>query len=623
MKVYESKTLISAMESRSNEYKNLREEFVNLQTAFQEIANLGDDFQGEGADNIKAFYKEHARNVDEWLGMIDMQIAFFDSIAGKLEEAGLSGNTFVDTSYLENELEVAYGKSNEIVAGQKQAIKTILEDIKDIVPLEVFSTLDFKEHISNAKVIKDNTVDKIHEMDWKLKNEYEKSELNQDYIKERNKALLDATGKGRDAQPINFNAKDYYDTKAFKYKDEIHKKTQEYLTIKKEEAEKIAAEKEIQRIEALKKKLDNTIDNGEYIQIADEIGYDNLTADQKVIYNLAKFNKTGDDILTGIGIGVKDVVVDTATGIWDTLTNPMETLKGIANTIMHPVDTFNIIKQGIEDSFERDVINGDAESRARWFTYAIGMVGTSVVGTKGVDKVGKAAKAGKVGQTTTKAVEASKKYIHDKINKLKNIQIHNPLSPQVQFAGGAKIPYHALNGENIKNKLIHYIKRASDLNKNVIDTMQKIGTEYIGKLKGKNVTLKSVSEREITYTKRNRDEFKTLRNQFNSSVRKNFLMNLTVDPKKIDQLINAGLTKADIESMKKGLVPDGYQVHHKLPLDDGGTNDFENLVLIKNDPYHKALTNAQRTLTKGLKVGESAEIKWPMPDGFIYPTTKD
>ena len=35
-----------------------------------------------------------------------------------------------------------------------------------------------------------------------------------------------------------------------------------------------------------------------------------------------------------------------------------------------------------------------------------------------------------------------------------------------------------------------------------------------------------------------------------------------------------------------GLVPDGWQVHHKIPLDQGGTNDVENLVLIKNDPYH-------------------------------------
>ncbi|GIN66295.1 putative ribonuclease YokI [Bacillus sonorensis] len=480
MKVYESKTLISAMENRSYEYKSLREKLINLQNAFQGMADLGDDFQGKGADNIKAFYKEHARNIDEWLAMIDMQTAFFDSISVSLEEADLAGNTFVDVSFLENELEIAYQKSNAIVAEQKQALKVILNDIKDIVPLEVFSTADFKQHISDSKVEKDNTIDKINEVDSKLRKEYKKSELNQDYIEARSKALIDATGKGKNAQPINFNATAYYDTKVFKYRDEIHKKTQEYLTIKKDEAEKIAAEKERQRIEVLKKKLETTIDNAEYIKIADEIGYDNLTTDQKVIYNLAKFNKTGDDILNGIGTGLKDVVVDTATGIWDTVTNPMETLEGIGNVIIHPVDTFNIVKQGIEESFERDVINGDAESRARWFSYAVGMVGTSVVGTKGVDKVGKAAKAGKLGQVTTKATKVPKKVASKAImiskealeksvasfkkstqrvvSKIKGIQIHNPFAPQVEFAGIGKVPYNVLNGEKIKEKFIQFIK---------------------------------------------------------------------------------------------------------------------------------------------------------------------
>ena len=70
---------------------------------------------------------------------------------------------------------------------------------------------------------------------------------------------------------------------------------------------------------------------------------------------------------------------------------------------------------------------------------------------------------------------------------------------------------------------------------------------------------------------------------------------------------------------KKGRPPTGWQVHHKLPLDDGGTNDIDNLILVKNDPYHQAITNAQNDLTKDLKPGETIEIDFPIPEGFIYP----
>lgn len=54
---------------------------------------------------------------------------------------------------------------------------------------------------------------------------------------------------------------------------------------------------------------------------------------------------------------------------------------------------------------------------------------------------------------------------------------------------------------------------------------------------------------------------------------------------------DAGLSEIDILDIKDGFVPEGWQVHHKLPLDDSGDNSFENLVLIKNEPYHKVITN--------------------------------
>lgn len=122
---------------------------------------------------------------------------------------------------------------------------------------------------------------------------------------------------------------------------------------------------------------------------------------------------------------------------------------------------------------------------------------------------------------------------------------------------------------------------------------------------------------------RDREEFTKLRNKFSSTEKGNFLKSLIKDEKKIKELHKAGLTEDDIEDMKLGLVPEGYHVHHKLPLDDGGTNDFDNLILMKNDHYHKVIINSQKTLTKDLKVGETKVINWPIPEGYIYPVNKN
>ncbi|WP_349677029.1 HNH endonuclease signature motif containing protein [Pseudomonas sp. UBA1879] len=74
--------------------------------------------------------------------------------------------------------------------------------------------------------------------------------------------------------------------------------------------------------------------------------------------------------------------------------------------------------------------------------------------------------------------------------------------------------------------------------------------------------------------------------------------------------------------MQAGKLPnEDWQVHHVKPLDDGGTNSYDNLVLIKNEPYHKVLTNAQRTLTGKTTLGESKVVEWPMIDGDISSAT--
>ncbi|MHA6529824.1 HNH endonuclease signature motif containing protein [Paenibacillus sp. BAC0078] len=145
------------------------------------------------------------------------------------------------------------------------------------------------------------------------------------------------------------------------------------------------------------------------------------------------------------------------------------------------------------------------------------------------------------------------------------------------------------------------------------------GNDFVGTLKGEQVTLSGVKTKEIVYTKRLPEDTAQLRREFDSTVRKKFLKEFANDSVKIEKLGKAGLSESDIARMRDGFVPKGWQVHHKLPLDAGGTNSLDNLILIKNDPYHKVITNAQNELTRGLEAGQSKKINWPIPEGDIYP----
>jgi hypothetical protein len=138
-------------------------------------------------------------------------------------------------------------------------------------------------------------------------------------------------------------------------------------------------------------------------------------------------------------------------------------------------------------------------------------------------------------------------------------------------------------------------------------------------LRGNNVPLPGFYYIQLSYTKRSDADREALRRKFDSNGRKNFLKHLGNDPTKHAPLKKSGLTDAQIDDLTKGIRPSGYQVHHKLPLDDGGDNSFNNLLLIKNEPYHKVITNVQNAATPGMAAGNTRIVQWPMCDGFVYP----
>ncbi|HMA51887.1 MAG TPA: HNH endonuclease signature motif containing protein [Magnetospirillaceae bacterium] len=121
---------------------------------------------------------------------------------------------------------------------------------------------------------------------------------------------------------------------------------------------------------------------------------------------------------------------------------------------------------------------------------------------------------------------------------------------------------------------------------------------------------------DMVYSRREKAERAALREAFDTEGRQAFLRHLLTE--RSAELKAKGFTERNFESLRYGKVPHGYNVHHIKPLDDGGDNRFDNLVLLRAHPEHESIHRYLDPQLKGLEVGQSRTVRLPLPEAGAY-----
>lgn len=137
------------------------------------------------------------------------------------------------------------------------------------------------------------------------------------------------------------------------------------------------------------------------------------------------------------------------------------------------------------------------------------------------------------------------------------------------------------------------------------------------------VELRGFTMVSFDYTKKaDREQYKLEREQEFRTIKAFYCKKIARE--NYQELIDAGLAPSQIERLAMGKPPEGYEVHHRIPLDDGGDNKLSNLILMRNDVEHRAVHgyfNPGELAIKSLGDGQTSTIAHILPpnDTVVYP----
>lgn len=331
MKVLEVDALELGIDEMMTKLTTLSNQMQEVEDKVNHLLSLSDAFKGEGAKAILTFYEQyHKPLLTTYHTLFTDYKATLQQMKNALFTLEPANTGYIRQSFLAGELEQGITRARETTMELTDEANNIMDSVSDIVSLPHLKDDGVIQAATEATKYKDDTIEKLVQFDA-----------------DQTQALV----------PVEDILESIIDQ--INYMEDIF--SQGNLTINSEAkpVEDLSCEQ----------------------PVSPEV------EDDKAWYEIV------GDVIIGIIDGIVRAIVDIFKGLYELLkalfTDPIGFLKGIYTAVTNPIDTLSAMWEAITVAWERDVVNGDAKSRASFFSYAI----VSVVGLKGIDKVGKLGKA--------------------------------------------------------------------------------------------------------------------------------------------------------------------------------------------------------------------------------------
>ncbi|MGD6793095.1 T7SS effector LXG polymorphic toxin [Metabacillus indicus] len=326
----------SAIEKTKEKITSQTAQIKQLETAVKGIIDLEDAFKGEGGEAIRFFYEKHHLPVmSSYSAFLAHYQTALDSMKQSLHNLEPSRSGYIRRSFLDQQVEQDLARARERTNQLTNETNATIDRVADIVALPKIDDRFFAEMVEKGRREKNQTSEQLSEFDHRQAS----------LLTNLENELQTVVKKVNDLQNLFQPA-----------------------TVK--------TDGQVQGASCEKPAETDVKEDKNLLQI---IG----------------------DVFVGIAEGIYQFVKDLVVGLFDLIiaifTDFPGLVMGIINAVIHIDETIGAMIGALEAAWERDVINGDARSRSRFFTYGI-VSAAATYFTLGLDKVSKAGKLSKLGK---------------------------------------------------------------------------------------------------------------------------------------------------------------------------------------------------------------------------------